>query len=169
MASKRTVRGIRDTIPSGFVIGRTSGQDGPAELIDLKSLTLAQQAVMPNGQLSKPGGTTSDFGFFFQGKPAFSNMVLATIKPTKAIVLPAALLGSQFVADTAPLADYTVTLLHNGVSCGTVKFAASTGAVTVTFAGSVTLAIGDTFTIQGPATADAAIQDISFNFAATFQ
>lgn len=166
--AKRTVRGIRDSLPPGTVVGRTDSTDGPAQIISLRDLTLAQQKVMPNGQLSKPGGTTADFGFFFSGKPLFSNMVIATVKFTKSITLPANLLGSQFVTDTPPAADWTVSILHNGAGIGTIKFAATTGAVTITFATAAIFSAGDTLTIQGPVTADAAVQDISFGFAATF-
>lgn len=166
--AKRIVRGIRDSIPPGHVIGRVDNAEGPAQLIGMRELVLAQQAVMPNGQLSKLVGATADFGFFFQGKPAFSNMVLATIKFTTIVQLPANLLGSEFVADSPPTGSYTVTLLRNGSSIGSITFAATTGTPSVTFTVKKTFNVGDTFTIQGPATADAGIQDISFNFAAIF-
>jgi hypothetical protein len=164
----RRIRGIRDSLPSGYIVGRVSSQDGPAELISLRDLTIAQQSVMPSRQLSPITGTNSDFGFFFQGKPAFSNMILATIKFTKAMRLPASLVGSEFVADSPPVADYTVTLLQNGSSIGTITFAASTGIPSVSVALASTFSIGDTFSIQGPVAPDAGIQDISFNFAGLF-
>ena len=48
----RTIRGIRDTIPSGFILGRTASDDGPVQLIPLREL--ARQ--LKNGSLGDLGG-----------------------------------------------------------------------------------------------------------------
>lgn len=48
----RTIRGIRDTIPSGYVLGRASNSAGPAELISLKSLG---QKVVGTGAVAAGG------------------------------------------------------------------------------------------------------------------
>lgn len=38
MTAKRTVRGIRDTLPAGYILGRISRGDGPAELVKFSDL-----------------------------------------------------------------------------------------------------------------------------------
>jgi hypothetical protein len=163
---KRTIRGIRDSIPSGFIMGRLSSGNGPAELISLRGLSQAQSAAGGSSGGGSSGGV-SDFGFFFSGKP-LGSQIMFEIKMTKSLRLPLNLGGSQFNAATPPAADWTVTLLRNGSSIGTIKFAATTGATTVTFATSVTFVIGDIFKITAPGTADSALADIAFSFASTF-
>lgn len=164
---KRTIRGIRDSLPPGYVVGRLSNAEGPAELIDLRTLTIAQQTVM-GGQLSSPQGGVADFGIFVSGKPLIGNMILFEMQMTKGLKLYAGLTGGQFGVNTAPTADYTVTLKKNGASIGTIKFAAGTGTVSAVFATDITLAITDKFQIVGPATPDATVADLWFGFAATF-
>lgn len=52
----RTIRGIRDSLPSGYIVGRLSSQEGPAELIDMKGLA---QSLNATGALSASGSTSS--------------------------------------------------------------------------------------------------------------
>lgn len=163
---KRTVRGIRDSLPPGYVIGRLSSQDGPAELIDLKTLAQATAVATGGGGNGQSGGT-ADFGFFFSGKPTGSQ-VLFDMSLTRNIKLPVSLNGARFNVVTPPLADWTVTLSKNGSSIGTIKFAATTGATTVTFATPQTFAIGDVFKVTAPATPDTNLADVAFSFSATF-
>ncbi len=87
---------------------------------------------------------------------------------TRAIDLPINLTGSQFACRVLPTGTFTCTLKQNGGSIGTVAFAAGTGIPTVTFAAAVGLSPGDSFEIIGNTLADATIQDLSFNFVATF-
>lgn len=162
---KRTIRGIRDSIPAGYVIGRLSSGSGAAELIDLKSLSVAQAAV--GGPPVSGGGGVADFGLFFSGKPS-ANQVVFEMVMTKAIILPKNLGGSQFLTNTTPTSNYTFTLNQNGASIGTITFAASTGTPTVVFSSLVSFVIGDKFQIVGQATPDASMADIAFSFAATF-
>lgn len=44
MADRRTIRGIRDTLPSGVLIGRVSTGDGPSELLTLHDLAFSMVA-----------------------------------------------------------------------------------------------------------------------------
>lgn len=164
---KRTIRGIRDSIPSGYVIGRGSSQDGPAELISLS--TLGQKIIATGAVPSAADIPTvpADFGFFFSGKPTGSQVIFE-IKLPKAITLAANLTGSQAGADTAPTADWTMTLKKNGSSIGTIKFAATTGAVTITFASTVNFAIGDILQITGQSVADTTLADFFVSFVASF-
>lgn len=162
---KRAIRGIRDSLPSGYIVGRVSSQDGPAELIDLK--TLGQSITAATGGVTAPSGGVADFGLFFPGKPTASQLVFDMIM-TKAINLPPVLGGSQFFVTTAPTSNYTFTLKKNTTTIGTITFAASTGAFTVTFIAQVQFILGDRFSITGQSVADGTMSDIAFSFAATF-
>ncbi len=164
---KRTIRGIRDSIPAGYVIGRGSSQEGPAELIDMS--TLGRQLVQ-SGALPSPADipvVPADFGFFFSGKPSASQVIFE-LKLPKAILLPASLSGSQVGTATNPTADWTMTLKKNGSNIGTIKFTAGTGAVTITFVSAVGFAIGDLFQITGQSATDTTLQDFFVSFVASF-
>lgn len=164
---KRTVRGIRDSIPGGYIIGRSSNGDGPAELISFKSLG---QAVVATGTVSPPvtvPPVPADFGFFFSGKPT-GDQILFEFQLTKSIVLPASLTGGKFGSNSNPTADYTATLKKNGSSIGTVKFNGGGATTTITFATAITFAIGDTFQVSGQTVTDTTFGDFWFAFVATF-
>lgn len=164
---KRTIRGIRDSLPSGYVVGRLSSQEGPAELIDLATLSHAQVAAVGGGG-GGSGGGVADFGVFFSGKPAASQVCFEMVM-TKAVQLPKNLSGSQFATNTAPTTgNYVFTLNKNGSSIGTVTFAVTSGTPTVSFTALVPFAIGDKFQIVGQVSPDANMADIAFSFAATF-
>lgn len=164
---KRAIRGIRDSIPSGYVIGRGSSQEGPAELISLRMLG---QKIVQTGAVPSPAAipvVPADFGFFFSGKPSGSQVIFE-MQLQKAIKLPASLTGSQIGTNTNPTSDWTMTLLKNGVSIGTIKFTGGTGAVTITFTSTVAFAIGDKFQITGQSVADPVLQDFFVSFVASF-
>lgn len=162
---KRTIRGIRDSIPAGYVIGRVSTGDGPAQLIDLA--TLGRGITAAQGGAAASSGTTADFGLFFSGKPSGSQIVFEMVM-SKAVKLPLHLTGSQALAATAPASTATFTLNKNGSSIGSISIATGTGIGTFTFAAAVTLAIGDKFQVVGPSSPDASMADIAISFAATF-
>lgn len=163
---KRTIRGIRDSIPSGFIMGRLSSGNGPAELISLRGLSQAQSAAGGSSGGGSSGGV-SDFGFFFSGKP-LGSQVLFDMKLSKSIKIPAALFQSAFNVVTPPTADWTVTISKNGSSVGTIKFAATTGNTTITFGTGQTFNAGDIFKVTAQSTPDANLADVAFSFAATF-
>ncbi len=57
----KTVRGIRDSIPQGYVIGRASSGNGPAELIDIGSLAKGlQNSGLGGAKFANPTATASD-------------------------------------------------------------------------------------------------------------
>lgn len=164
---KRTVRGIRDSIPSGYVIGRLSSTDGPAQLIDLKTLNAATVAAIGGGTGGGQSGQIADFGLFFPGKPATSQLIFE-MALTRNIILPAALLGGKFGVNTAPTSNYVVTITRNGSSIGTITFLATTGVATISFTAPITLLIGDKLQLTGQTTPDGTMSDLFFSFAATF-
>lgn len=85
-------------------------------------------------------------------------------KATRAFTLPLGLSGAYFLAGAAATASTVVTLKKNGTSIGTLTWAIAGTVPTVAFTGAVSFAGGDTFSVHGPATADATLADISFDF-----
>lgn len=84
------------------------------------------------------------------------------LKVTTAFTLPASLTGSYATAGVASTGTVVFTIKQNGTSIGTITFTASaTG--TLTFASAVTFAVGDLITIEGPATHDTTLADVSLD------
>jgi hypothetical protein len=71
----KTIRGVRDTIPPGYVIGRLGLSAGPARLISLKELAaaLVQTGIVGPG----PGPVPTGDGIWFDGN-GVPNDVLGT-------------------------------------------------------------------------------------------
>ena len=159
-------RHICDSLPAGYIIGRVSTGEGPAQLIDLKTLGTAITAA--GGTTGGGGGSSAaDFGFFFSGKPIASAVIFEMIM-SKAIILPLNLSGSKADTNTAATADYTMTLNKNGASIGTIKYPAGGGAITIVFSAAVTLSIGDKLQVVGQVAPDLTLADFFVSFAATF-
>jgi hypothetical protein len=127
-------------------------------------LEVAQGGVSKKVAVSDlPGGGSEGAAPFlvhigFPGSPADGEYLLVPVKLTVAVEFPADFAGSTAILTGVLAAAETIlTILKNGVSVGTITFAAS-GAVG-TFASSggaiVTFAIGDTIAVVNQATADA--------------
>lgn len=165
--SDRTIRGIRDTVPPGYVIGRTGASAGRAQLLSIKDLAaaLVKTGVVPTTpQATGNSGRPADFAIFWPGKTQPSQ-VYFQVEMTIGITLPANLLGSKFTAGGAAASNYVITINQNGSPIGTLTY--TIGGVTVSFASSVNLAIGDTLQLIGQATADASLSNIGMAFHAT--
>ena len=164
------VRGVRQSMPSGVVVGRVSGGIGPAELIDLPTLG---QGIQATGIIYGPQNppppfvqVIADFGLFFIGQPTASQIIFFR-KAARAFNLPVSLAGSEFGCDTNPTSTYVLTINKNGSSVGSLSIATD-GTVTPTFTTSTTWAIGDTFSITGQVTPDATLTDLWLEFKASF-
>ena len=107
----------------------------------------------------------------YAGAPAASEP--RSILITESWKLPTDLGESQFHIGVLPTADTTFTLnqITGGTTTeiGSIKFAATTGDLTVTFAADVTFGAGDVLQIVAPASADATAADIAFAFKGTLQ
>lgn len=64
------VRGIRQVIPSGFVIGRISAGPGPAELIPLFTGVSLTSHLVATGAFASASASGSDAGFYLGGAAA---------------------------------------------------------------------------------------------------
>lgn len=94
-----------------------------------------------------------DFQMFYGGVPAAGEVVFRH-RLARVVVLPAGLPGSQGVAGTAPTGDITLDLRKNGVSIGSVTFAAGQADPAFTLALDQTLLPADLLTLEMPGTFD---------------
>lgn len=122
------------------------------------------------GSAGDLGASPYDFSFFFNGKPDAAFEILR-VPVTRQINLPAGLLGSQAVCETAATADATLNIkrISGGVTTtiGTIKFAAGAFVGTFTFDSAVTLLQGDILLIVAPSVQDSTLATIGGALAGT--
>jgi hypothetical protein len=114
------------------------------------------------GGVNEPG----DLSVFVPGTMVDAQLIYRRKVP-RAFTLPINLTGSFVTATVAATASTTVTLKKNGSSIGTAVWAISGTTATLTFAAAVSFAAGDVFTIEGPATADVTLANVSFDLFGT--
>jgi hypothetical protein len=143
--------GARDTTPAGdTLVQRDAGGD-----FEVNGPTLAGHPA------SKAYvDAIYDIGGGSNGVVAASAYIL-NFKATRALTLPTNFAGSVAEAVTAATASTVFTILKNGVSIGTMTFAASGTIPTFSVAGTTSLAIGNTLRIQGPASPDTTLSDLT--------
>lgn len=92
-----------------------------------------------------------------------ANQLLYRMKATRAFTLKAGLPGSYASATVAATASTTVTLKKNGTSIGTAVWSAAGVDAAFTFAADVAFAAADVLTVEGPASPDATLANVSFD------
>lgn len=148
------LRGIRDSLPAGTILGRVSGGNGPPEVLrlsDLRGLGLATA-----GQAGAAHDAANNFGFSYD-RPINSITPSAPIRDVVAGVawtlLAAPGFGSHqaWIDGVGPSGTTTFTIKVAGVTVGTFSFAA--GATSATFSISADAPVGasDTVTLVAPA------------------
>jgi hypothetical protein len=80
--------------------------------------------------------------------------------------MAANLVESLFKARGAATAPVTLSLFRNATLIGTINWAAGATMPTISFLFRIDFAIGDYFSVVGPAVADATLSDITCDFAA---
>ncbi len=116
--------------------------------------------VRYDGSVWVQSGMFYDISVFVGAKPTASEVVFK-MKAVRAFKLPAALTGSQGDAGVAATGSTAFSLRKNGTEFGTATFAAAGTVPTFAAASSTSFAIGDRFSIRGPATADGTIAEIA--------
>lgn len=96
-----------------------------------------------------------------------NSQILARFKLARAVTFPAGASLSLASASAAATGSTTFTLKKNGTSFATVNFAASATTGIWTQASDAVFAAGDLLEIDGPATADATLQDVGITLAGT--
>lgn len=160
MAIKRTIRGIRDKIPAGYVLGRSgSGRgQGPVQLIKFSPDSFG--AV---GGGSGGGGVTTIAVEIFAGGAMRANEVIGQIIAPVEFTLPAGLAGSLAKAavassGTVVLSIRKATAVGFGSEIGTLTFTTSASGV-FSFVSAVSFAVGDRLLIRAPVSVDALLSD----------
>lgn len=102
-----------------------------------------------------------DLTAFYPGTAAASVLV-SRIPFARAVAFPAGLTGSVAKAKTAATAQTDFDVQKNGVSVGTIRFAASASSASFIAASAFSLAAGDVLSIIAPAVADTTLADIGF-------
>ena len=124
-------------------------------------------AVAPPKSLGALAGAQPyDIASFYPGVPGSAALLLRFAAP-RSVTLPQNLTGSHASAGTAATAQTDIGIQVNGVSKGTVRFAAAATTATFIFSTQVTLAAGDVLTLAAPGSADATLADISITLAGT--
>lgn len=169
------VYGGGSAVPGGLTVGQVRALLGllVGNTVQAYSTVLdAVAAVMSStataaAQRSALGANVYDIAAFVAGKPSASQICCLFVA-TRSVVLPQNLTGSYVKAGTAATSTANFDIQVNGVSKGTISFAASGTSATFTFANAVTLAAGDILKIIAPSGQDATLADVAANLAGTY-
>lgn len=125
-------------------------QDGNSRKVTTKDLASSPHTVYLAG--------------FFPGQP-LTLQIVAQIVFAKSQQLPINASGSRGFGRVAATGITDFDIQRNGVSIGTMSFAAAAVVTTFTVASATTFSAGDRLSIIAPVTPDATLVDISFNLA----
>jgi hypothetical protein len=101
---------------------------------------------------------------FVSGMPT-ANQLLFKMAIARPITIPVGATLSQAVAGTAATASYTLSLNKNGVSFGTITFAATKAVGTFTVSSSTSFVAGDVISVVAAATPDTTLSDVAITLA----
>lgn len=113
-----------------------------------------------------PTAQPYDIGAQIAGSPTAS-LVMLRYKFPRTVVFPAGLTDSQGTAGTAATAQTDFDIRRNGVSVGTMRFAAAGTSATFIAASQQTYNAGDILTVVAPASPDATLAGVSFVLSGT--
>jgi len=150
----RKIRGIRDAIPGGFVLGRTGKGKGAVTLIPYVANS---QGVINGGGSGAAGATSIAIEMFAAGLMAISETIGQVIAPVP-FILRATLPTSFAKARVASTGVFVLTIYKNAGSIGTITFTASATGV-FSFASDVAFVAGDFLRITTPGAVDATLAD----------
>lgn len=105
-----------------------------------------------------------DVDVFVEAAPTSAALVYQQVLARSA-TLPSGGGNSRGFADTAPTSAAAFAITRNGVSVGTVNFAAAAQAATFTIASDVTFVAGDRLGLTAPSPQDASLADVSITLA----
>lgn len=112
-----------------------------------------------------PTTTAADIAGFYPGVPAAS-VLFTRIPIATQTTFPASFTGSYGSASVAATASTDFDIQNNGVSVGTMNFAAAATTATFSGAGSV-FDPGEVLSVVAPATPDATLANVGFNLHGT--
>lgn len=113
------------------------------------------------------GANHYDIDMFIVAAPGASLQLKRFVAP-RSITLPVDLAGSVAKAGTAATAQTDFDIQVQGVSKGTIRFAAAGTTATFIFAAPVTIAAGEVLTVVAPGTPDITLAQIAITLAGTY-
>lgn len=143
---------LKTQVKNTFLAGPATGADATPTM---RALTAADLPAQP-----------FDLTAFYPGVPTASAIV-TRVPVARAVTFPTSLTGSIGKASVAATAQTDFDVQKNGISVGTVRFAA--GATTATFiaASAITLAAGDLLSVVAPSSVDATLANVGIVLAGT--
>jgi hypothetical protein len=159
----RKIRGLRDAIPGGFVLGRIGKGKGPPTLVPFNS----RGQIITGGGGSGGVGATKIANEFFAAKTMAINETLGQVIAPVAFTLLAALPGSYAKARVASVGTVVLTIFKNTTSIGTITFTASATGV-FSFTADVSFAPGDFLRVTTGGTVDTALADTTIMLFGSF-
>lgn len=160
---KRSAVASAQPIPAGLAEGEIALNTADVKLFFKNA---ADQVIAINDWdniFNKPA-EPYDIGATTNGSPTASLVLLRYPFP-RAVTFPAGMLDSQGVAIIAATAQTDFDILKNGVSFGTMRFAASATTATFIAASSTSFVAGDVLSVVAPATPDVTLSNIGFSLA----
>jgi hypothetical protein len=106
-----------------------------------------------------------DIDSWLYGTQSVATQIVRRFTAPRAITIPTS--GHEATADVAATGSTVFTIYKNGVSAGTVTFAASGITGTFSISSTINLVAGDVLEIKGPATADATLAQVNIILAGT--
>lgn len=159
VAIRNKLNGITNTVNMKVAsvggVAPIASTGGTSPQISISPATTSAAGSMSGTDKTKLDSLAFGFSAFVSGKPASGEKVAGGIAPygfTIASGTVKALVGAT--------ASATFLFKRNGTQFGSATFAATGTTATVSFS-STTIAAGDVISIEGPATADATLSDIS--------
>mgnify|MGYP000016286921 CR=1 FL=1 len=114
----------------------------------------------PQGPQGLPGRTAVPVSFFFTGTPTASE-VLMLYTAAEAFTFPDEFVGSAATIGAAPTSAFSLAILRNGATIGSVNIPTSGPATFTTVGGVVAVASGDVISAVAPAGVDPTLSNVS--------
>jgi hypothetical protein len=170
------VRGVRQTIPPGYVLGRLGGSAGPARLIPIKDLGVALQSggilpPLPINNVPKLEflGVSLRGPFLPQDQYEMPQLPCNVTFPSAVVALPSQTRAWARIAPTSNYSFYLVSnlsaYLANGSSVlATVAFLAAATTGTITYSSSTLVPKKAVLWVVGQAITDPTLAEVLLQF-----
>lgn len=133
-----------------------------SETLEATSCAFSMEIVETEAAVAPP----EDVAGFLAGVPG-SSAILLSRPVARALSFPAGMTGSFGSATAAATAQTDFDIRKNGVSFGTMRFAAAATTATFIAASATSFAAGDRISVHAPASADATLAGVGFALAGT--
>lgn len=157
MSPRIKIRGIRQVVPTGYLLGRISSGAGDAELLNLQSLRQFGVAASSDVQQA-----VSAIGFgFYAGALLLNNELLGTAVFNHDVLFEDGGDGSAVNALVPPASAAVFNMKVGLTTVGTIQISTSGVATIVWSGGSYVLTAGTPLSLYAPTPADATLASVS--------